>query len=153
MGGCKTSYSFIADAFQPLVPWPSSQALSLYFLLKILCKHISDDSQSEHFVFHIKWTEVTILLDTQTSDLKKMLIDFRERGRQRERERNIDVRNIDWLPLVCAPTRDRAHNLGMCPDQESNPKPSGGQRTLPAPEPHLPGQRPDFFFNSEIIWC
>ena len=29
-----------------------------------------------------------------------MLIDFRERGRQRERERN-----IDWLPLIHSLTR------------------------------------------------
>ena len=41
-----------------------------------------------------------------------------ERGEGRER--NIDVRNINWLPLVRAWTGDRTHNSGMCPDQESN---------------------------------
>ena len=40
-----------------------------------------------------------------------LLIDFRERGREEERE-------IDHLPLVCAPTGDQTHNLGMCPDLE-----------------------------------
>ena len=42
-----------------------------------------------------------------------MFIDFRERGRERERENNIDVRatlmgerNIDQLPPVYALTRD-----------------------------------------------
>ena len=53
---------------------------------------------------------------------------FRERGRERERERetdrvrqrDINVRNIDQLPLICAPTRDGTHNLGMCPDCGSN---------------------------------
>ena len=40
----------------------------------------------------------------------------RERGgREKERERN-----IDQLPLVCAPTRDRTWNPGVCPDRESN---------------------------------
>ena len=31
-------------------------------------------------------------------------------------------RNIYWLPPVCAPTRDRTHNLGMCPDGELKPQ-------------------------------
>ena len=51
-----------------------------------------------------------------------MFIDLRERGREREKEREregniIDVRNIDWLPAVHTPTRDRTQNLGMCLDQ------------------------------------
>ena len=29
-------------------------------------------------------------------------------------------RNINWLPLTCAPTRDQDHNPDMCPDQEVN---------------------------------
>ena len=32
-------------------------------------------------------------------------VDSRERGKEEE-ERNIDVRNIDWLPLACIPTGD-----------------------------------------------
>ena len=51
---------------------------------------------------------------------------FRERRREREREKNIDVReNIDWLPLERAQTGDQTHHLGMCPDQESNTRPFG----------------------------
>ena len=30
----------------------------------------------------------------------------RGEGREKEEERNIDVRNISWLPLVCAPAGD-----------------------------------------------
>ena len=54
------------------------------------------------------------------SFLKFYLIIFREReGREKERERNINV----WLPLVCPATGDLAHNPGMCPDWESNCNP------------------------------
>ena len=47
-----------------------------------------------------------------------MFIDFRESGRERER-------NIDWLPPVHALTRDWTQNLGMCPDWELNLQPFG----------------------------
>ena len=49
----------------------------------------------------------------------------REKEAERGRERNIDVRNIDWLPPTRAPTRDITHNLGMRPDQGQNPKTFG----------------------------
>ena len=46
-----------------------------------------------------------------------MFIDFRERGREggegegvRDREREME-REIDWLPLICALTRDQIHKL------------------------------------------
>ena len=45
--------------------------------------------------------------------------------RGRQREKNIDVRNISGLPPIHTPTRDETHSLGMCPDQESNLQPSG----------------------------
>ena len=43
-------------------------------------------------------------------------IDFRGRGVRGKRDRNVDVRNIDQLPPVCALTGDRTCNLGMSPD-------------------------------------
>ena len=49
-------------------------------------------------------------------------------GRERERERE---RNIDWLSPICTPTRDWTHNLGMCPDWESNPQPLSAQDSDP----------------------
>ena len=36
------------------------------------------------------------------------------------------MRNSDQLPLVHAPIRDQTHNLGICPDSESNPQPLFG---------------------------
>ena len=34
------------------------------------------------------------------------LLIFRKRGKERERERNINVRNIDWLPPSCTLMED-----------------------------------------------
>ena len=48
-----------------------------------------------------------------------MFIAFRERGK-RERERNIDVRNIDWLPPIHALTRNRTHNILVYGDAPNN---------------------------------
>ena len=49
---------------------------------------------------------------------------MREKGRKRERERELETsmwkRNINWLPSICALTRNWAHDLGICPDWESN---------------------------------
>ena len=36
------------------------------------------------------------------------------------------------------PTRDLAHNPGICPDQESNLPPSGSQASAQSTEPHQP---------------
>ena len=53
-----------------------------------------------------------------------MFIDLKER----ERERNINVREKhQWVFPTCALTRDQTHNLGMCPDQESNAQHSGAR--------------------------
>ena len=54
-----------------------------------------------------------------------MLIDFRET--ERERETSIWERNIHLLPPIHSLTKDWTRNLGMCPDQESNPQPFGVQ--------------------------
>ena len=53
--------------------------------------------------------------------LKKIFFKFisRERGREEEKERNIDVQNR--LVVSCTPlTGDLARNPGRCPDWESN---------------------------------
>ena len=75
-----------------------------------------------------------------------MLIFSREdKGRKKERERSINAR--EKHPLVASdlcPDLDPTRNLGMCPNQESNPQ-SAGLRydTLPT-EPHQPGPLIDF---------
>ena len=52
---------------------------------------------------------------------------FLGKGRENERERNINV----WLPLA-PPFGDLARNPGMRPDWESNLGPFGSQATLNA---------------------
>ena len=44
------------------------------------------------------------------------------------------------------PTGDPAHNLGMCPDWESNQKPVGLQARAQSTELHQPG----FMFNKNL---
>ena len=55
----------------------------------------------------------------------------KERERERERKKSMGERNVDQLPPVCTLTRDRTHNLGMCPDQGSNLQPFGVQNDAP----------------------
>ena len=69
---------------------------------------------------------------------------FRERGREGERERNINV----WLPLVLPRTGDLARNPGMCPDWESNWWPFGSQAHTQSTELYQPGP----IFNSVENW-
>ena len=61
------------------------------------------------------------------------------RDREERRRRNINVRNINWLFLVRAWTRNGTHNLGMCPDQESHLQPISYGMTLQLTEPHQSG--------------
>ena len=70
---------------------------------------------------------------------------FRERGKEGERERSINV----WLPHV-PPTGDLAHNPGMGPDWKSNRHPSGLQASTPSIEPHQPGIIAALFIVAKI---
>ena len=56
----------------------------------------------------------------------------REEGREKERERNINV----WLPLVHG---DLVNNPGMWPDWELKWRPFGLQAGAQSIEPHQPG--------------
>ena len=58
---------------------------------------------------------------------------FRERGREKERKRN-----INQLPFA---TGDPVCNPGMCPDWESNWRPFGLQAGTQSTETHQPGLR------------
>ena len=72
---------------------------------------------------------------SEFSFFKRFYLFILERKGGRKSERNINV----WLPLVCPPTRDLARNPGMCPDWESNQRPSGSQAQTQSTEPHQPG--------------
>ena len=55
---------------------------------------------------------------------KRLLFIFRERGRKGGSDTSMCERNINWLPLACAPKGKQAGNPGICPDLESNLRPS-----------------------------
>ena len=59
-----------------------------------------------------------------------IFIDFRERG-SGGGERNIDMRNIGWLPPIRVLTRDQTCNMGVCPDGESDLWPLSAQDNTP----------------------
>ena len=61
---------------------------------------------------------------------------------EREREKHQCV-----VASRMPPTRDLAHNLGMCPDWESNWQPSGSQASAQSTEPHQPGPSWEDFNN------
>ena len=66
---------------------------------------------------------------------KILSIIFRERGKEGEGERNINV----WLPVEC-PLWDLVRNPGMCPDWELNWRPFVSQAGTQSIEPHQPGR-------------
>ena len=64
---------------------------------------------------------------------------FREKGRDDERERNIDVQEIHQLAAShTPPTRNLAYNPGMCPNQVSHWPPFSSQAGAQSTEPHQP---------------
>lgn len=62
-----------------------------------------------------------------------------ERKREKEDERNIDVRNIHRFPPEHTPIRNGKWSLGMSPDQESDQHPFGAQNYAQQTESHRPG--------------
>ena len=69
------------------------------------------------------------------SILRFYLFIERGKGREEERERNINV----WLLLSRAPTEDLARNPGLCPDWESNLRPLALWNNARPTEPHRSG--------------
>ena len=65
----------------------------------------------------------------------------RAEGKEKERERNINV----WLPLSCSLLGTWARNPGKCPDWESNQRPFGSQAGTQPTEPRQPGQSSRIF--------
>ena len=83
--------------------------------------------------------EILIYFLIFLSSPKDMLIDFRERGREK---------NINWLPFIGAMTRDWTRNPGMCPDGELNPRTFDLWANTQPTEIHQPGQWWNFIKSS-----
>ena len=70
-----------------------------------------------------------------------MLIDFREWGivRNTGRQRNVNERERTLVASPMYPTRNGIHNLGTCPDLESNLQSFGIEMVFQPRKPHWPG--------------
>ena len=83
-------------------------------------------------VLHVECTSSTLFYFNSHPRICLLILEREEGGegereRERERERLMWERNIDQLRPGHTPTGDWMCNLGMCPDQELNPQPSGVQ--------------------------
>ena len=75
-----------------------------------------------------------------------IFIAFRERGS----EGNIDVREKHpWVASGRCQGQDQIHNLGMCPDRESNLQPFDCKTMLQPTKPHQPGG--EKFYHKEFL--
>ena len=82
--------------------------------------------------------------------LKILFIFWEGEGREKERERNIDVqeKRLSVAPHM-PPTGDLVRNPGMHPDQESNRQPFGSQTGAQSTDLHQPGHHlSPFYFPS-----
>ena len=76
----------------------------------------------------------------------------RGEGKEKERERNIDVQEIHQLVASSTPpTGDLAQNPGMCLDWELNQLSFGSQVGAQSIEPHQPGLD-SFFFIPKLLY-
>ena len=92
--------------------------------------HVLGDSL-KNSVYVVLWSSM-FAFQTQQIFLKHLfvcLFVYREGegGRKRGRETSMCKRNLDWLPLAHARSRDRTCNPGMCPyqHQTGDPLPCG----------------------------
>ena len=73
-------------------------------------------------------------------DFIYLILETGEEGREKERERNMNVREKRGSVSSCTcPSGDLARNPGMCPDWELNPQPLRLQAGDQTTESHQPG--------------
>ena len=83
----------------------------------------------------------------------KDLFIFRERYREGERKRDLNVQEIHRSVASCTPpSGDLACNPGMCPDWESNQWPYGSQADTQFTEQHQPGQSTKFSWPENVLF-
>ena len=129
------------------VLWVSS-GISLWFLI---CQHmyVPLDMYYINMYKYGKWTcAYKIHLDIFFLYFKVFFIfkDFiylfleRGKGREKERERNINAWIIHQSGASCtSPPGDLAHNPGMCPNWDLNLRPFSSQASTQCTEAHQPG--------------
>ena len=104
----------------------------------------------QYVVFFVCILLLSIVILKLTKFKKRILFIFQEVGREKERERNINVwEKHQSVASHTPPFGDLARNPAVCPDQESKWRPFGSQACAQSTEPHQPG--PDLCFPMCII--
>ena len=142
------------------VIWTHPSSLSHCFLQHMLIKASFSHLLSRRGAFPFPFFQLYSLInqslfycicDSHCFKKRFYLFTFRERGREGERKRNINVWEIHWsVASHIPPTGDLACNPGLCPDWESNQRPFGLQASAQSTEPHQPGH--DSHFNWTFYW-
>ena len=144
------------------VIWTHPSSLSHCFLQHMLIKASFSHLLSRRGAFPFPFFQLYSLInqslfycicDSHCFKKRFYLFTFRERGREGERKRNINVWEIHWsVASHIPPTGDLACNPGTCPDWELNWWPCGLQSGTQSTEPyHQPGLIHLFFFN--FFYC
>lgn len=76
---------------------------------------------------------IFIILKKKLDFKKYVVIDCRDKRRERERENHPSA--VSGMP----PAGDRVHKLDMCPEQGSNQQPLGAEENTQSTEAHWPG--------------
>ena len=83
--------------------------------------------------------------------IKYFIYLFLERGEGEREGEKPQCANV-WLCLTCPPPRTLSATPGMCPDQESNQRPSGSQAATQSTETHQPGPHSIHSCSWLYIW-
>ena len=125
----KCLFRSFAHFLTRLFVFPTLSCIISLYTLEI--KPLSDVSLVKMFSHTVGSLFVLLMVSLAVQMLFKRFyfFIFWERGRRKkEKERNIHVQEKHQLVASCTPpTRDLAHNLGMCPDKESKWWPFGLQ--------------------------
>ena len=125
------------------------------FLHKLLILQLPSDGHSL-----VSWNFAQGIHSLPSTEMRKYIFkkDFiyllleRREGKEKERERNMDVQEIYRLVASpTPPTGDLVCNPGMCPDWESNWWPFSLQASIQSTEPQQPGLK-YFFMLVSAFW-
>ena len=133
---------------------------SFQFILLLTSEFSFQDTDLILSLFCSKILHGSQFLQDKVQTLKKdftYLFLEKGEGREKEGEKNgcaretLIGRNTDWLPLMCAPAGDLAHNPDKSPHQESSWQPFSLWTDTQSTEPHQSGPSTDFLMQGKQV--